>query len=113
MSVLPIACPAATPVQPANDDPSVVCGVLERANDDAELHGFRARGQVSALMSGSKDSGTVLNFCAGQGIPGSPASYCCCAIWRAEKARIAAARRAGQDGLVDEQASRPPQHARA
>lgn len=111
MSELPIACPAASPVQPAHDEPSVICGVLELANDDAELDGYRSRGQVSALVSGSRDRGTVHNFCAGRGIPGSRASYCSCAIWRAEKARIAAARH-GQDALVDEQAARPPAHAR-
>ena len=112
MTVLPIVCPAASPVQPACDEPSVVCGVLELQNDDAQLGGHRSRGQVSALMSGSLDRGTVQNFCAGRGIPGSRASYCSCSIWRAEKARIAAARRAGQDGLADDLAARPPAHAR-
>lgn len=98
---LPIACPAASPVQPADDQPSVVCGVLEIANEGAEVGGFTERGHVSALFSGSRDAGTVQNFCAGRGIPGSPMSYCSCVIWQAEKDRIAAQRKAGPDGLRD------------
>jgi hypothetical protein len=105
---LPIVCPAATLVEPPNDAPSILCGVLELSNDDAQLNGYRDRGQVNAMFSGSRDAGTVQNYCAGRGIPGSPMSYCACVIWRAEKARIEAARAAGQDGLRDPSAARPP-----
>lgn len=99
-------CPAALPVHPPHQGPSVICGVLHRANDGAHIGGFSAKGQVGALISGRTDAGTVRNFCAGQGVPGSPASYCSCRLWRAEKQRIAAARRMGPDGLRDEQAGR-------
>lgn len=104
MKALPIVCPAASPVQPANDEPSVICGVLELANDGAQIAGRRRGAEVSALMSGTRMAATVELFCAGRGIPGSPMSYCACAIWRAEKARIAAGRSTGPDGLRDEQA---------
>lgn len=105
---LPLVCPAASEVSPPAHGPSVICGVLELSNDGAHVAGFASRGQVSALMSGRKDPRTVAGFCAGQGVPGSPRSYCSCEIWRAEKARIAAARRAGMDGLRDDAAVRPP-----
>lgn len=101
MTALPIVCPAANLVEPADDQPSIVCGVLELANDGAQINGFTHRAEVSALFSGTRDAGTVHNFCAGRGIPGSPMSYCSCAIWQAEKQRIDDQRAAGPDGLRD------------
>lgn len=103
---LQLACPAAAPVHPPSHGPSVLCGALEIANSGAHIDGNAARGQVSALMSGRQDPSVVQNFCAGRGVPGSPASYCRCAIWRAEKQRIAAGRTPGADGLKDTKAGR-------
>lgn len=104
---LAIQCPAASVVEPPAHGESVVCGVLELSNDGADAHGFQSRGQVSALMSGRKDTRTVRRFCAGRGIPGSPMSYCSCEIWRAQREADWAARR-GPDALIDEAAARPP-----
>jgi hypothetical protein len=104
MAALPIVCPAAVEVRPVGDAPSIVCQVLERTNDDAEIGGVRERGQVSALFSGTRDAGTVHGFCCGQGVTGSPSSYASCAIWEAAKEAHWAARAELRDG----QAHRPP-----
>lgn len=109
MAALPIVCPAASAIEPPGDAPSVVCGVLENSNDGAHIAGNRDRGQVSPIFSGARDARIVAGFCAGQGIPGSLASYCSCAVWRAEKERIRAGRPAGPNGLRDGQATRPPE----
>lgn len=97
-TALPIACPAATEVHPPNTSPSVVCGVLENANRRAQEG---QRGQVSALFDADTNPRTVHGFCAGPGIPGSPASYCSCAIWRAEKSSLR-----GRHALRDDAAAR-------
>ena len=81
----------------------MLCGVLLRSNDDAEIGGVRARGQVDPVMSGRADASTVRGFCTGTGIPGAPVSYCSCALWVAEKDRIAA----GRADLQDAQTARP------
>lgn len=103
---LPIACPAASEVQPPARPPGVLCGVLELANDGAHVRGWAAKGRISAMMDGESDARTVHGFCAGRGIPGSPVSYCACAIWRAQREAEWAARK-GPDALRDEQAIRP------
>lgn len=81
--------------------------MLELSNDGAHVRGFTSRGQLPALMSGRKDSGTVRHFCAGRGIPGSEISYTACALWRAQREAEWAARK-GPDALRDEKAQRPP-----
>lgn len=98
MTALPIACPAATEVDPPGTGPTIVCGVLANANDAAH-DGVHAA--VDALFDVASNPRTVLGFCAGSGIPGSSCSYTSCAIWRAEKQR-------GRDRkpLADEQAVR-------
>lgn len=104
---LTLVCPAASLVEPPAHGPSVICGALELSNDGAHVNGFQSRGQVSALMSGKSDPRTVRGFCAGDGVPGSPRSYCSCVIWRAQRQAEWAARR-GPDALRDDQAARPP-----
>lgn len=85
----------------------MICGVLELANDGAHAHGFHSRGQISPVMSGTKDARTVHGYCAGTGLPGSICCYTACAIWRAQREAEWAARR-GPDALRDEQAVRAP-----
>lgn len=96
-SPLPVVCPAASTIHPPDTGTSVVCGVLENANQRREDGG----GHVSPVLRADKDPSTIAGYCAGQGVPGSPASYCACVVWRAEKQR----RRAG-DALTDEHAAR-------
>lgn len=84
----------------------MVCGVLELSNERAQLGGYRSRGHIDPVLSGTRDGGTVRLFCHGQGIPGSPMSYCSCELWRAQRDAELAARR-GPDALVDEQTPRP------
>jgi hypothetical protein len=96
-------CPAATPIHPPADDESVLCGVLALANDGAHIGGVTARGQVSPLMSGSKDPNIVRFQCAGTGVPGSHMSYCACELWRAQRDAELAGRR-GPGALRDEKA---------
>lgn len=108
MGALSTVCPAAEAVHPPTDEPSVICGVLKIANDGAEIRGFTHQAEVDPLMSGRTMATTVHNFCAGSGLPGSVCSYTACAIWKADKARIAARRHSGVSGLRDEQATRAP-----
>lgn len=104
---LTLVCPAALPIHPAADVPSVVCGVLEQANSGAEIGGWEQRGQITARLSGSADRSTVRALCAGTGIPGSAISYCACELWRARR-HADWANRTGPDSLRDEKATRPP-----
>lgn len=83
-----------------------MCGVLELSNEQAQLNGYRSRGHINPVLSGTKDSGTVRLFCHGPGIPGSPMSYCSCDLWRAQRDADRAARR-GPDALRDERTPRP------
>lgn len=107
MAALKLVCPAALPIHPATDEPSVVCGVLEQANEGAEIGGWEERGQITARLSGSRDRSTVRNLCAGRGVPGSAVSYCSCVLWQAQK-EAEWAQRHGPDALRDPIADRPP-----
>lgn len=107
MPGLRVQCPAAVSIEPPHEAPSVICGVLELSNHGAHAHGFTSRGQVSPVISGTRDAGTVHGFCAGAGIPGSRCSYTACAIWRAGREADWAQRR-GPDALRDEQSDRRP-----
>jgi hypothetical protein len=100
-----LVCPAASPIEPPGHGESVLCGVLNQANDGAHVAGFTGRGQVSPLMSGRDDPNVVAFQCAGQGVPGSPASYCACALWRAQRDAERAGRR-GPGALHDGGADR-------
>lgn len=99
-----MSCPAASTFPPAVGDrvPDVLCGVLADANDGAHVGGFRSRGQVDALFRGDKDPSTIRFACHGQGVPGSPMSYCACVIWRARRD----ADRAGRREMRDTEATR-------
>lgn len=99
MKSLHLQCPAATPIEPPGHGPSVVCGVLDKANDGAHVGGFTARGQVSALMSGKRDPSVVEHACCGD--------YTACLIWRAQRDAERATRR-GPDALRDVDADRAP-----
>jgi hypothetical protein len=107
MGELRTVCWAARALHPAADSPSVLCGVLDKANDGAHVNGFEDRGHVSPVISGDRDRSAVSAYCCGTGIPGSVASYTACPIWRAAK-EAEWARRRGPDALRDEQATRPP-----
>lgn len=94
-----VVCPAASTIGPPALGPSVLCGVIANANRGAEIDGFVARGQVSPVIS---DRDTIATACAGCGIPGSSGpTYTGCVVWQAEKDRIAAARAADANGLID------------
>lgn len=109
-------CPAALAIQPPNDAPSVVCGVLELSNHGAHVNGYQDKGHVSPVLSGTQDRLTVHGFCAGKGLPGSRCSYTACAVWRAAREADWASRK-GPDALRDPDSDRQgfldPEHADA
>jgi hypothetical protein len=101
-----LVCPAANEIHPPADSPSVLCGVLDNANDGAHVHGFAERGHVSPVVSGDRDQSVIAAYCAGEGITGSVCSYTSCPVWRAAREAEWAHRR-GPGALRDEQAIRP------
>lgn len=103
----PSPCPAATTFPPVVGDrvPDVLCGVLAKSNDGAHVGGFTSRGQMDPMFYGDKDPSVIRHACHGRGVPGSPASYCACVIWRAQRDAERAGRK-GPDALRDEQATR-------
>lgn len=105
MRELPIVCPAGAPVHPPADSPSVLCGVLNLANDGAEVRGFQSRGHVSPVMSGDRDTNAVFAYCRSE--PHGIAGYDQCPIWRAAR-DAELARRRGPNALRDDHAGHVP-----
>jgi len=95
-------CPAATTVGDPSR-PSVVCGVLDRSNDGAQLNGLTERGQVTPLFDGRRDANTVTLLCCGSDGAGGRCYYTECVLWRAAKETDWAGR-SGPDALRDPQA---------
>lgn len=102
-----LVCPAARSIHPADDAPSVICGVIDGSNEGAEIGGWERRGKVTPVVSGTRDPATIRYLCAGRGVPGSETSYCACVLWRAQR-QADWADRHGPGALRDDLAIRPP-----
>lgn len=66
-AALPIRCPRARAVTTEEDGPSVLCTVIQAANEREAL-----ADEVPPLVSGRSSAGAIIMFCCGQGVPGPP-----------------------------------------